>query len=253
MEPLLPDRTPKRGDRWRDHREVIDATALTSQTGTQWVHLPEKYGDWRGVYDRLRTWAADGSWERVLTALMAQADADERLTWAVSADTTIVRAHQHAAGTRKSPLPASRFVLNADRAGDAPVFTDVMARLRVPRRRGRPRTRSDVVLADETLSSRAVRDHLRERGIRAAVIPIAACLANELVLATGDGVDDTDDVVCNSLGVLAGSDWHASASTSRGTAAPVTERAASTRPLAPDPANANRGWLWSARADEASG
>lgn len=31
-----------RGGRWRDHREVIDAIAFKSQTGTQWVHLPEK-------------------------------------------------------------------------------------------------------------------------------------------------------------------------------------------------------------------
>lgn len=74
IEPLLPDRTPKRGGRWRDHREVIDAIALKFQTGTQWVHLPEKYGNWRGVYNRLRMWAVDGTWERVFTALMAQAD-----------------------------------------------------------------------------------------------------------------------------------------------------------------------------------
>ncbi|MFJ5212363.1 transposase [Streptomyces nigra] len=42
IEPLLPDRTPKRGGRWRDHREGIDAIAYKFQTGTQWVHLPEK-------------------------------------------------------------------------------------------------------------------------------------------------------------------------------------------------------------------
>ncbi|WP_429638083.1 transposase [Streptomyces auratus] len=58
-------------------------------------------------------------------------------------------------------------------AGDVPAFTDVMARLRVPRRRGRPRSRPDVVLADKAYSSRAIRDHLRKRGIR-TVIPIPA-------------------------------------------------------------------------------
>ncbi|MEU5417572.1 transposase [Streptomyces clavifer] len=41
IEPLLPDRTPKRGGRWRDHREVIDAIAFKFRTGMQWVHLPE--------------------------------------------------------------------------------------------------------------------------------------------------------------------------------------------------------------------
>ncbi|WTO51000.1 transposase [Streptomyces chartreusis] len=39
IEPLLPDRTPMRGGRWRDHREVIAAIAFKFQTGTQWVHL----------------------------------------------------------------------------------------------------------------------------------------------------------------------------------------------------------------------
>ncbi|WP_437099823.1 IS5 family transposase [Streptomyces sp. enrichment culture] len=198
IEPLLPDRTPKRGGRWRDHREVIDAIAYKFQTGTQWVHLPEKYGNWRGVYNRLRMWAADGTWERVFTALVAQADADEDLSWAVSVDSTIVRAHQHAAGARKKgPRPTSRdhaigrsrgglttkihlaadgrcrplaFHLTAGQAGDAPAFTEVMDRLRVPRQRGRPRTRPDMVLADKAYSSREIRDHLRRRGIR-AVIP----------------------------------------------------------------------------------
>lgn len=80
---------------------MIDAIAFKFQTGTQWVHLPEKYGNWRGVYNRLRMWAVDGTWERVFTALVAQADADEDLNWAVSVDSSIVRVHQHAAGARK--------------------------------------------------------------------------------------------------------------------------------------------------------
>ena len=46
--------------------------------------------------------AIDGTWERVFTALMAQADADEELDWAVSMDSTTVRAHQHAAEARKN-------------------------------------------------------------------------------------------------------------------------------------------------------
>ncbi|MFD5518802.1 IS5 family transposase [Streptomyces sp. NPDC127066] len=202
IEPLLPDRTPVRGGRRRDHREVIDAIAFKFQTGTQWVHLPEKHGNWRGVCNRLRMWALDGTWERVFTALTAQADTDEDLDWAVSVDSTIVRAHQHAAGARKKGAPAGEpddhaigrsrgglttkihlaadahrrplaFVLTSGQAGDAPAFTAVMARLRVPRRRGRPRTRPDVVLADKACSSRAIREHLRRRGIR-AVIPVPA-------------------------------------------------------------------------------
>ncbi|MFB7085448.1 IS5 family transposase [Streptomyces sp. NPDC056296] len=105
IEPLLPDRTPQRGGRWRDHREVIDAIAWKFQSGSQWVHLPEKYGNWRGVYNRLRNWAIDGTWERVFTALVAQADADG-LNWAVSVGSTIVRAHQHAGRSPRKGAPA---------------------------------------------------------------------------------------------------------------------------------------------------
>ncbi|WP_179023502.1 transposase [Streptomyces sp. IMTB 2501] len=54
IEPLGPDRTLWRGGRWRDHREVIGAIAWKVQAGSLWVHLPEKYGNWRGVYNRLR-------------------------------------------------------------------------------------------------------------------------------------------------------------------------------------------------------
>ncbi|WP_176739383.1 hypothetical protein [Streptomyces sp. EN16] len=62
--------------------------------------MPEKYGNRRGVYNRLRMWALDGTWERVFATLMAQVDADEDLNWAVSVGSTIVRVHQHAAGAK---------------------------------------------------------------------------------------------------------------------------------------------------------
>ncbi|MET4922485.1 IS5 family transposase [Streptomyces sp. PSRA5] len=201
IEPLLPDRMPKRGGRWRDHREVIDAIAWKFQTGSQCIHLPEKYGSWKGAYTRLRNWAIDGTWERVFTALLAQADAEEDLDWVVAVGSTIVRAHQHAAGARKKgpgrraddhAIGRSRgglttrihlaadsecrplaFVLPPGQAGDAPAFETVMRALRVPRPKGRPRIRPVTVLADKAYSSRAIRDHLRRRGIK-AVIPSPA-------------------------------------------------------------------------------
>ena len=46
----------------------------------------------------------------------------------------------------------------------------LLAELRIPRCCRRPRTRPDRVLADKAYSSRAIRTHLRERGIT-AVIP----------------------------------------------------------------------------------
>lgn len=65
-------------------------------------------------------WAIDGTWERVFTVLIAQADAQEYLSWAVSVDSAAVRAHQHAAGARKKgPRPASPMTTpSAGLAGD---------------------------------------------------------------------------------------------------------------------------------------
>ncbi len=115
IEPLLPDRTPRRGGRWRDHGQVIDAIAFKYRTGTPWMDLPEHFGSWKGAHNRLRKWAADGTWEKVFTALLAQADAEGDLDWIVAVDSTIVRAHQHAAGARQKGLrPASRLTMPSD-------------------------------------------------------------------------------------------------------------------------------------------
>lgn len=65
------------------------------------MDLPEHFGSWKGAHNRLRKWAADGTWEKVFTALLAQADAEGDLDWIVAVDSTIVRAHQHAAGARQ--------------------------------------------------------------------------------------------------------------------------------------------------------
>lgn len=115
IEPLLQDRAPKRGGRWRDHRQVIDAIAFKYRTGTPWMDLPEHFGSWKGAHNRLREWAADGTWERVFTALLAQADTEGDLDWVVAVDSTVVLAHQHAAGARqKGPRRASRLTMPSD-------------------------------------------------------------------------------------------------------------------------------------------
>ena len=52
--------------------------------------------------------ATDGTWDRVLTALQAQADADGELDWRVSVDSTVARVHQHAATARRLPASSGR-------------------------------------------------------------------------------------------------------------------------------------------------
>jgi transposase len=100
LEPLLPDRTPRRGGRWRDHRQVIEAVAWKYRTGVAWREIPtEGFGPWQTVYERLTRWSADGTWARLLAA--AQADARGELDWLVAADSTLVRVHQRGAAARR--------------------------------------------------------------------------------------------------------------------------------------------------------
>jgi len=61
-------------------------------------------------------------------------------------------------------------LLTPGQAGDAPMMLPLLAHLRVQPTSGRPRTGPDRVLADKAYSSRAIRAHLRTRGI-GSVIP----------------------------------------------------------------------------------
>lgn len=54
--------------------------------------------------------------------------------------------------------------------GDSPLLIPLLEQLRVARHTGRPRTRPDAVRGDKAYSSRAIRSHLRGRGVK-AVIP----------------------------------------------------------------------------------
>jgi transposase len=85
---------------------VIDGSLHRVRTGVQWRDLPERFGPWKTVYERHRLWSADGTWERLLQQVQAAADAAGEIDWDISVDSTIVRAHQHAAGARTEPPPA---------------------------------------------------------------------------------------------------------------------------------------------------
>ncbi len=113
LQPFLPV-SNRRCGRWRDHRQVIDGILHRVRTGVQWRDLPERFGPWKTVYERHRQWSADGTWERLLQQVQAEADAAGELDWDISVDSTIVRAHQHAAGARTDPPPV------ACSKGDAP-------------------------------------------------------------------------------------------------------------------------------------
>ena len=101
IEPLLPDRTPQRGGRWRDHRTMLEAMVWRFRVGAPWRDLPERFGPWQTVYDRFNRWCADGTFDRLLALAQAQADARGEIDWQVSVDSTAAKLHQHGATLRR--------------------------------------------------------------------------------------------------------------------------------------------------------
>lgn len=129
LESLLP-RGGARGGRWSDHRRVINGVLYRVRTGVQWRDLPERFGPWETVYKRHRRWSADGTWAMLLSRVQAAEDAEGRIDWDISVDSTVVRAHQHAAGARKavSVPPSQKGAGRGTKQGD-PVLRKLVVRL----------------------------------------------------------------------------------------------------------------------------
>ena len=98
--PELPSTAGKRGRPRGDDRRVLDAIFYILRTGAPWRDLPERYGPYTTVYNRFNRWARRGVWGGVFAALARGSPDSLRLI-----DSSIVRAHQHAAGARKKGGP----------------------------------------------------------------------------------------------------------------------------------------------------
>lgn len=61
-----------------------------------------EFGSWQTVWKRLDRWSGDGTLDTLLAAAHGDAEIAGELEWMVSVDSTIARAHHHAAGARKS-------------------------------------------------------------------------------------------------------------------------------------------------------
>ena len=82
---------------WRDHRQVVEGIVFRYRTGVAWRDLPGRFGPWQTVWNRHHRFATDGTWDKLLRVIQAEADATGRVDWNVSVDSSIVRAHQHSA------------------------------------------------------------------------------------------------------------------------------------------------------------
>nr|WP_246193387.1 IS5 family transposase [Kitasatospora atroaurantiaca] len=194
LEPLLPRGKKPGRPRIRTRRQLIDGIRWWIRTGAPWRDVPPRYGPWERVYDLFTRWQRNRTWKRILERLQARADANGLIIWEVNMDSTIARAHQHAAGARKGDLqqeppggvdvepddhalgrsrggwttklhlaveqaqkPLSLLV-TAGQRHDSPQFRPVLEGIRVPRPgSGRPRTRPAAVRADRAYGSRANR------------------------------------------------------------------------------------------------
>jgi len=122
LAPLLPPQKPRTGRPAKDHRTVVEGICWLGRSGAPWRDLPAEYGPWRTVASRFYRWDQQGVWARVLTALQAQADARGAFGWLLHhLDSTIVRAHQHAAGAKGGTRRRKRSA--AVGAGSAPSST----------------------------------------------------------------------------------------------------------------------------------
>ena len=79
-------------------RMFLEAVLYQARTGVPWRDLPRRFGDWNAVYHRFRRWEKRGVWERLWQRANQDGEAEIR---GVFIDSTIVRAHQHAAGAVK--------------------------------------------------------------------------------------------------------------------------------------------------------
>ena len=94
IEPLLPDKP--RGVARVDDRRVINGIFYVLRTGSPWRDLPERYGPYTTVYNRYNRWAKAGVWLKMFEALAARSPQSMHLI-----DSSIIRAHQHAAGAKR--------------------------------------------------------------------------------------------------------------------------------------------------------
>lgn len=108
IEPLVPGREGDPGRTGADNRLFVDAILWITTTGVPWRDLPPEFGKWNSVFQRFRRWCRKGVWQRIVEEINGDPDLEHLLI-----DSSVVRAHQHAAGakggsrTRRSAVPAA--------------------------------------------------------------------------------------------------------------------------------------------------
>ena len=109
IEPLMPQAVG-RSRPWRDHRQVVEGIVHRYRTGIAWRDLPERFGPWQTVWKRHHRFSTDGTWDKLLAIVQADAEQHGVVDWNVSVDSSVIRAHQHGASAKREVVatPPSR-------------------------------------------------------------------------------------------------------------------------------------------------
>jgi len=202
MAPELPTNDGKTGHPYLPHRPILNGIFWRLHSGAPWPDIPERYGNWKTIYDRYTTWRRDGTWDRILKALQTKLDAQGAIDWEQwSLDSTIVRAHRAAAGAEKQgpdgasepsnhalgrsvggfstkvhllsdgngvPLDAT---LTPGQTHESTQVETVMEHVVIERASGRTRRRPRRLAADRAYDVQRIRHFLRARGITPVIPP----------------------------------------------------------------------------------
>ena len=98
FEPFVVEKGPRRGRRPHDHRLVLDGVFWIARTGAAWRDLHSHFGTWNSVYRQFRRWTLAGLWDVMLEKLNETGAGGASVQMI---DSTVIRAHQHAAGALK--------------------------------------------------------------------------------------------------------------------------------------------------------
>ncbi|MDQ6935223.1 MAG: transposase [Actinomycetota bacterium] len=57
----MPSSEGERGNRFREHRAIVEAIVYRFRTGIAWRDLPGHFGPWQTVWKRHRRFSGDGT------------------------------------------------------------------------------------------------------------------------------------------------------------------------------------------------
>ena len=99
IEPILQEERDRRGRKPTiSDRHALEAVLYVLREGCRWRALPETFGPWMTVFMRYKRWVERGVWWKVLMRLQKANVLEVKVAFM---DSTVVRAHRHAAGARK--------------------------------------------------------------------------------------------------------------------------------------------------------